>query len=331
MAALVLQRLGLPPGYAVMLPIVAAATQWSHARRYALLLTAAFLTAQVHVQRTLGVVAAERGFFGVVKVLRFENGAVYGMMHGNILHGLQRVAPGPAPCAISYYAPAQEGLAAHGADAATRRVGVVGLGIGTLIACGETGEQWRFYEINPVVVQLARDPRYFRYLSETEVAHDIVVGEGRLAVAREPAQSFDVLIIDAFASDAIPVHLLTREAFATYVDKLAPHGLLLMNISNQYLDLVTVVSAIGADLGLSGRLRRHEPSDEERAKAMLASIWVALARDADGLGALASDARWQPLPAPRMRPWTDGYSSLLSVMRWTRPASDAKAARGPRS
>jgi hypothetical protein len=127
------------------------------------------------------------------------------------------------------------------------------------------------------------------------------------------------------------VHLLTREAFATYVDKLAPHGLLLMNISNQYLDLVTVVSAIGADLGLSGRLRRHEPSDEERAKAMLASIWVALARDADGLGALASDARWQPLPAPRMRPWTDGYSSLLSVMRWTRPASDAKAARGPRS
>lgn len=313
-----LQALTLPLSYALALPVLAALSQSAHARRSALLLTATLAAAQIQAVQTEGVVTAERGFFGVVKVLSLDDGEFHAMLHGNIVHGVQRNEPGPAPCAISYYVPVREAFDAR-PPLAERRVGVVGLGIGTLLACGTPGEQWRFYEINPDVVQLASDSRYFRYLSASPVQHDIVVGEGRLALATEPAQSFDVLILDAFASDAIPVHLMTREAFAMYVEKLEARGLLLVNISNRYLDLVPVVSAIAAQLGLEGRLRTYTASEEERKAGRVSSLWIALARDAQGLGALAGDPRWSPLPASQLRPWTDGYSSLLRVMRWTQP------------
>ena len=330
LAARALQALALPLGYAVALPVVAALAQGSHVRRCALLLTAALLAAQIQTQRSGGVVLSERGFFGVVKVLSINDGEFYGMVHGNILHGLQSSAPGPATCEASYYAPVREAFAARG-DAPPRRVGVVGLGVGTVLACGAPGELWRFFEINPDVVQLASDPRYFRYLSESSVEHDVVVGEGRLALAREPEQSFDVLILDAFASDAIPVHLLTREAFAMYMERLAARGVLLFNISNRYLDLVPVVSAIAARLGLEGRVRSFTPSTEQRKAGLVQSLWIALARDADGLGSLASDARWKPVPASPLRPWTDGYSSLLRVLRWNQPAAEPEAAGAART
>jgi hypothetical protein len=325
LAARGLRALDLPESYAVALPVVAALSQWARVRRHALLLATALLAAQVHAWRTEGVVEAERGFFGVVKVHLLDDGDFYAMLHGNIVHGLQSTADGPARCRISYYAPVHEAFAARTA-APTRRVGVIGLGVGTVLACGTPGEQWRFFEINPDVVRLASDARYFRYLSGSPVQHDVVIGEGRLALAREPAQSFDVLILDAFASDAIPVHLLTREAFSMYAERLAERGLLLFNISNRYLDLVPVVSAIAADLGLEGRMRAYTPSPADRKDGLVASLWIALGRDARSLDALAGDARWKALPASTLRPWTDAYSSLLRVMRWARPAAESEAA-----
>jgi hypothetical protein len=124
---------------------------------------------------------------------------------------------------------------------------------------------------------------------------------------------------------------MTREAFAMYVEKLAPRGLLLMNISNRYVDLAPVLSAIAADQGLAGRMRSFLPSAEEKAAMQVPSMWIALARDPQGLDALASDQRWVALPASPLRPWTDAYSSLLRVMRWTQPAAGPTAAAPPSS
>ena len=229
-AGWIADSLGIPHAYgaALGLPVLLAITQWPRARRYALLLAAAFVAVQIHLRPLEPALAVDRGFFGVVKVIAMEDGKYHALMHGNILHGLQPVAP-PPPGArqrpVSYYAPVRQIFDAQPSTPGTparSRVGVVGLGIGTLIACGEPHEFWRFYEINPAVVDMARDTRLFRYLTDTPVPHDVVIGEGRLALMREPAHGFDVLILDAFTSDAIPMHLMTREAMSLYFDKLAP-------------------------------------------------------------------------------------------------------------
>jgi hypothetical protein len=299
-------------------PVLLAITQWPRARRYALLLAAAFVAVQIHLRPLEPALAVHRGFFGVVKVIEMEDGKYHALMHGNILHGLQPVAPPPSGTrlrAVSYYAPVRQ---IFDAQPVRSRVGVVGLGIGTLIACGEPHEFWRFYEINPAVVDMARDTRLFRYLADTPVPHDVVIGEGRLALMREPAHGFDVLILDAFTSDAIPMHLMTREAMALYFDKLAPRGLVLLNISNRYVELAPVLGAIAGDLGLDGRWRTYQPDAAEEKEGILQSTWVVLARDAAALGKVASDPDWQELPRTGLRTWTDSYSSLLAVIKWTR-------------
>jgi hypothetical protein len=135
---------------------------------------------------------------------------------------------------------------------------------------------------------------------------------------REPAHNFDVLILDAFTSDAIPMHLMTREAMALYLDKLAPQGLVLLNISNRYVELAPVLGAIAGDLGLEGRWRTYQPTAAEEKEGILQSTWVVLARGAGALGTVASDPDWQPLPRTGLRTWTDSYSSLLAVIKWTR-------------
>jgi hypothetical protein len=314
-------RLGLPHGYAVGLaiPVVAAMTQWPRARRYALLLSAAFLAVQIQPPPADRILAIHRGFFGVIKVTEVSGGKYRALMHGNILHGLEPVDPSSRQRLVSYYGPVAEVLGARraGRGAGLARVGVVGLGIGTVIAGGRPDERWRFFEIDPAVVSFARNPSYFRYLSETRVPHDVIVGEGRLALMREPSQSFDVLLLDAFTSDAIPMHLMTREAVAMYVDKLVPAGLLLVNISNRYVELAPVLGAIAADLGMDGRWRSFVPSDAESDAGLLMSTWAVLARNADALGAVAGDDRWHRLPDTGLRVWTDNYSSLMAVIKWT--------------
>jgi hypothetical protein len=328
-AGWIADSLGIPHAYgaALGLPVLLAITQWPRARRYALLLAAAFAAVQIHLRPLEPALAVDRGFFGVVKVIAMEDGKYHALMHGNILHGLQPVAPPPPGSRlrpVSYYAPVRQIFDAQPVTPGTSgkpprsRVGVVGLGIGTLIACGEPHEFWRFYEINPAVVDMARDTRLFRYLADTPVPYDVVIGEGRLALMREPAHGFDVLILDAFTSDAIPMHLMTREAMSLYFDKLARRGLVLLNISNRYVELAPVLGAIAGDLGLEGRWRTYMPSAAEEKEGILQSTWVVLARDAEALGTVASDPDWQPLPQTGLRTWTDSYSSLLAVIKWTR-------------
>ena len=198
------------------------------------------------------------------------------------------------------------------------RVGVIGLGIGTLAAYGEPGQQWTFFEIDPAIADLASDPGQFTYLSDSPARTRIVLGDARIALAKEPARAFDVLVVDAFSSDAIPVHLLTREALQLYLHKLDAGGVIAFNITNSYLNLTPLIADLADDAGLVV-LVQHDVLVDAAAMSIgkATSRWAVMARSAEALGPLAHDARWQPVPA-RSAPmaWTDDFSNPLSLVRW---------------
>ncbi len=164
------------------------------------------------------------------------------------------------------------------------------------------------------IVATARDPRYFSYLADC--GHpDVVLGDGRLRVAKAPLGFYRVLVVDAFGSDAIPVHLLTREAIDLYFARLQPGGVLLVHFSNRNINLLPVLAALAADRGLAARWQFYRPGPSE--EGVNASEWAVFARQEQDLGPIATDPRWQNLPAPGGQPvWTDDYANILSVIRW---------------
>ena len=244
------------------------------------------------------------------------------LVHGTTLHGVQSTLPGHEREPTSYYAPLSgvgEALRAAPAIFGGRaRVGVVGLGAGTLACYAQPGQTWRFYEIDPAVVKIARDPRRFSFLSRCTPNVPVEVGDARLSLSRAPAAALDILVIDAFSSDAVPMHLLTREAFAVYEHALAPNGLLMVHISNRFFDLEPVLAAAARADGLKAAVRDYTPDAAAAQSAAARSVWVALSRDPATLGRLtARDARgWRPLAArPGFAAWSDDYGSVLPILR----------------
>src|SRR5690606_29771517 len=177
------------------------------------------------------------------------------------------------------------------------------------------GDRYDFYEIDPAMERLARDPRWFSYLEDSEAEVQVILGDGRIRLAEQADGWYDLVVLDAFSSDAIPVHLLTREAIALYFRKLAPEGILAVHLSNRYLALGPIIAAGADDLGLLALHRVRGARDEERAKGLLGSSWAAVARDSTSLDPLP--ATWLQFEAsPRIRTWTDDYSNVLGVFRW---------------
>jgi spermidine synthase len=176
-----------------------------------------------------------------------------------------------------------------------------------------------FYEIDPLVAALATDTRHFTLLRDCPPRSRIVFGDARLTLAEADAAAYDILVIDAFSSDAIPVHLLTREAIQGYLRVLDARGVLAIHVSNEYMDLEPLVSALAADLGLVARVRRDMSPDRQ---AMLSfahapSVWVVLSRNTEDLGAVGSDSAWVELRrSARVKPWTDDFSNIVSVIKW---------------
>jgi spermidine synthase len=201
------------------------------------------------------------------------------------------------------------------------RIGVVGLGAGTAACYALPGQSWEFFEINPAVVRIARDTTLFHFLTDCTPEAALSLGDARLTLADRPHGSYRLLLLDAFSSDAIPLHLLTREALALYVRKLAPGGVLLLHISNWHLDLEPVGAKLAADAGLVGRVQHFRFADElkERSAYRFSTSWLALARSEPDLGRLAQDERWTALAAPAGQAlWTDDYANLVGALRWTR-------------
>ncbi len=264
-------------------------------------------------------VHVERSFFGVHRVL--YTGRERLMLSGTTNHGVQSVDPSLRCEPLSYYSrggPIGQLLDALPGDAARRRVGVVGLGTASMAAYAKPGQAWTFYEINPVVERLARDPQFFTYLRDCAPDARVVIGDARLMLAREPDGAFDVLVLDAFSSDAIPVHLMTLEAIDLYFRKLAPGGVLALHISNRFLRLTPVVSAVARQAGLFGLVQVHLPTAEQRAisQEMASSRWAVVARRRADIDAIADDSRWQSLEDYDDGPvWTDDYSNVIGVLQ----------------
>lgn len=264
--------------------------------------------------------AMTRSYFGIYMVRDREDQRL--LVHGTTVHGVQSLTPGRERDPASYYAPdSGVGIALRGAPALFgpgARVGVVGLGAGTLACYARPGQNWRFYEIDPAMVGIARDPSAFTFLSRCLPNADIVIGDARLTLAKVPAGSLNILVIDAFSSDAIPMHLLTREALALYTRLLSPRGIVLVHISNRFLDLRPVLAAAARADGLAAAERHYVPDRRDASRHYAKSIWIAMARDPASLGRLTAmeRARWKPIAVPHgFAPWTDDHGSILPLLK----------------
>ena len=188
------------------------------------------------------------------------------------------------------------------------------MGVGSLAAYGRPGQNFTYYEIDPDVVELARNPKLFTFLRDCKANLSIKIGDARLELAKSKMATYALIVLDAFSSDSIPVHLLTREAVEMYLTKLAPGGLLAFHISNRYLDLKPVLGNEAASLGL--RAKVFEDDDADQVKGKYPSIWVAVVRSDADFGMLAKNPSWMNLEPNRGSPlWTDDYSNLFGALK----------------
>ncbi len=260
-----------------------------------------------------------RNFYGVLRVKEYgtpgEAGQLRRLLHGVIMHGEQFMHPEHRGMVTTYY---QYGsgvgvalLARRGRPGAMR-VGVIGLGVGTLAAYGRKGDTYRFYDINPRVIDVAS--REFSYLADSEATLELELGDARLSLEREPPQGFDLLAVDAFSSDAIPVHLITREALALYLSHLKPEGIVAFHVSNRFLDLVPVVARLAREHGAHAIVVYESPAEDD---ARTQSDWVLVSRDPKVLrGSEFEAAGAQPAEDQEsLRTWTDDYSNLIQILK----------------
>ena len=311
---------GATPFVALAFAIMIAAF-WRHPPRQMLAALVMFATIVV-LPSSIRRGDAERSYFGVYRVAPSEDGNYMILTHGTTLHGAQRIRDedGNLVSDISpgtYYHP-ESPMALAIAKVRERLAGqdqkgsyaVIGLGAGSLACYAEAGEQWRFFEIDPLVVRIASNPEKFSYLSECQPKPDIIIGDARLTITRVPDESLDVLIVDAFTSDAIPVHLMTAEALRLYLAKLKPDGIVVLHISNRYLDLDGVVAATAGIVdGARGLIITDDKADGSYGQS---TSTVAVLAKSDTALEIFDDADGRAeLPERKLRPWTDDYSDII--------------------
>jgi SAM-dependent methyltransferase len=262
-------------------------------------------------------VFVSRNFFGVKKILDDPATHLRKLLHGDTVHGIESTDPSRMGQPLSYYYP--DGSVSNVIDTLRargkpQRFGILGLGAGSMAAYGDATHHVTFYEIDPSVEPIAR--QYFTFLSHCGPNCDVITGDGRLQLAREPDGSFDFLLLDAFSSDSVPTHLLSREALQMYVSKLTPDGVLMFNVSNRYLDVAKLVSALVSDAGLAA-FSRFDDAGELRKLGKSSAQHIVAARKAEDLQRIGSRPGWVKVERPAgFQPWTDDYSNLLSLIRW---------------
>jgi hypothetical protein len=326
-------QVGIPCALAVLL--------MGRPLRFALGIGVLLIVARAQTQMSGEVLYAKRDFFGVHRVVRV-GGPVYRALDaegrptsydlsfhvlydGATRHGAQRVDPQLRGTPTSYYhrsGPAGQVFSALEGSDRLDKIAVVGLGAGTLAAYAPAGGQITFYEIDPEIAHIARDERLFTYLQDCRAHVEVITGDGRLELARVPDGHYGLIVLDAFSSDATPIHLMTREAVELYFRKLRPDGLLLAHLTNQHLDLEPVFHAIATALKLRGLATSDDViSEEQLVEGKNRSSWLVLARSRDALGPLVLSSEWWPVPVessglPHRRfLWTDDSASVLPLLR----------------
>jgi hypothetical protein len=258
----------------------------------------------------------ERSFFGVVRVK--TAGHVRVLVHGTTIHGAQSLLPKERRQPLIYYSktgPVGMIFSADKNREAGRNVAVIGLGAGSLACYAEKGQNFTFYEIDPAMERIAFDKRLFTYVSDAKdrgANVRVKLGDARLTIADAPPGDYDMIILDAFSSDSIPMHLVTREAFRLYLSKLERHGVIVVHISNHYLDLEPVISRLAREshlLCMTSAYKPHENTPQP--------TWLVLARNETDLGSLPNNPNWRTaVSRPELRVWTDDFSNIFSVLKW---------------
>jgi hypothetical protein len=276
--------------------------------------TAVLLTAGYYMSSYgQSVRVMSRNFYGGLRVQEYDRGTddeTRVLVHGTVTHGMQYTQPSRRSEALSYYGPGSGvSLALAHLRHASLRVGVIGLGAGSLAAYARPGDVFRFYEINPLVEKLARSE--FTFLADCSGKVDVVLGDGRLSLEREPAQRYDLLVVDAFSGDAIPVHLLTKEALELYFGHLKPAGILALHITNTHLDLEPVVEKLAGTLDKRALL---VSTDADESRNIYRSKWALLSQTALASPAL-QEAAEDLADRPGLRVWTDEYNNLIQILK----------------
>jgi hypothetical protein len=292
--------IGIIASVLLALPLIYGVTSAKRIARLGVVALAAFVFATYLRNLYAGDVIQLRNFYGALQVTNTGTGegAFRSLYNGRTLHGVEFLAADRSLLATTYYGPESgAGKALLAGRAGVRKVGVVGLGAGTLAAYGRTGDTFRFYEINPAVIQIASGD--FHFLDRSAARTAVIADDGRLALRQEPSNSFDVIVLDAFSDDSIPVHLMTKEAFGIYFRLLRSGGVLAVHLTNRYLNLNPVVDGLAAAFQ-KRVIHVHSAANPEQ--QILAADW-----------ALVSDTG--DVPATNLRLWTDDYSNLFQVLK----------------
>ncbi len=261
-------------------------------------------------------ILSERTFYGVIRVRQLDSLRVFS--HGVTQHGLQYQNAQLARQPTTYFnqaGPLGDVMKSCRQANGCHSVGIIGLGVGTIAAYGQPGDRMTFYELDPAIAQIAQNPRYFTYLRDSRAATKVIIGDGRLSLQHR-SDKYDLLVLDAFSSDAIPTHLLTREAITAYERHLKPHGLLAINISNRYLDLEPVLKAAADDQKLTALTRFDHGGPNFDLHA--GSKWVVLGRQSKDVATLKHTDSWRPPHGREVRAWTDDYSNIFETLHVTR-------------
>ena len=315
-----LRGLALGPRFALHVPALLCFSQAKRPRRFALSVGALLLTGSLipNANADGQVLHAERTFFGVYRINLDPSGRYHSLIHGTTLHGMQALDKARQNEPLTYYhrtGPFGQAFVRLPQVSGAREIAVVGLGIGTLASYASSGQRWTFYELDPAVERLARSGEYFTFLRDCGDRCRVVLGDARLSVAQARPNAYGLIVLDAFSSDAIPMHLMTTEAVSLYLTRLAPGGVLAFHISNRHLELGPVL----ARLALAHRLTVVDQA-EGATQAAIAdgkspSEWMMMARDRQDLGPLIGDPRWvTPSLSPSTPLWSDDFSNILSVL-----------------
>ena len=280
---------------------------------------AALLVGELRKPMRDDVLWTGRSFFGVYRVSESGDPPVRSLIHGTTNHGGQWVREGEVAPTLYFTesSPIVEVIERLRSQRGGLRVGVAGLGIGALSYYRKPADEWRYFEIDPLIRWLTAESGYFQILSSHDPGAEIAMGDARLAIAKEPHGRFDLMIMDAFSSDAVPMHLLTREALSLYTDRLTEDGILMLHISNRFLDLAPAIGATAASLEFDAKIARMMHIDEDIDPMGSPTVWVAVARAAPTLQRLGLGERWKQLEPSDAHPWRDDFSSFVEAILWT--------------
>jgi hypothetical protein len=321
-AVLVNNRLGADVRWLMigfLVPALLAFSQRRHPLRFAACV-AAILVSGMFVRERFGhPLLTERTFFGVYRVTEDARSHLRMIVHGTTIHGMQSTLPEQRREPLSYYhrtGPIGQVFASVPAASMSGDIAIAGLGAGSLASYRGPSQRVTFYELDPIVERLARDPSFFTYLSDCGSHCVVLTGDARLSLARATPGQFRIIVLDTFSSDAIPVHLLTREALSLYLSKLAPGGVIAVHVSNMHVAVDRVTARLAQDAGLTALSQSEPPDAGSMMLGKLPSDWMVLARRREDLGPLADDPRWiVPAASPVAPLWTDDFSNIVGVLK----------------